>query len=167
MYNTEFRILIIICLFALVFSLQSKLIISAPPWLLVCHHWISWWRLMQTNTESSWRQRGNCCCEVLGNEKKIMFSNFDKWISPLGWSDNEDSYVVSFHLRVKHCEKLLENLAFCHNSNSSHLIFCVAITCGNPGEILNGYYKAPNKTVGNRITFYCDFGWVFNIKINE
>ncbi|XP_078098086.1 sushi, von Willebrand factor type A, EGF and pentraxin domain-containing protein 1-like [Mustelus asterias] len=35
---------------------------------------------------------------------------------------------------------------------------CEPITCGNPGEILNGYYKAPNKTVGNRVTFYCDFG---------
>ncbi|XP_072336371.1 sushi, von Willebrand factor type A, EGF and pentraxin domain-containing protein 1-like [Scyliorhinus torazame] len=35
---------------------------------------------------------------------------------------------------------------------------CQPITCGNPGEILNGYYKAPNKTVGNKVTFYCDFG---------
>ncbi|XP_043572603.1 sushi, von Willebrand factor type A, EGF and pentraxin domain-containing protein 1-like isoform X3 [Chiloscyllium plagiosum] len=36
---------------------------------------------------------------------------------------------------------------------------CESITCGNPGEILHGYYNAPNKTVGNNVTFYCDFGY--------
>ncbi|XP_048409358.2 sushi, von Willebrand factor type A, EGF and pentraxin domain-containing protein 1-like [Stegostoma tigrinum] len=36
---------------------------------------------------------------------------------------------------------------------------CEPITCGNPGEILHGYYNAPNKTVGSRVTFYCDVGY--------
>ncbi|XP_072338026.1 sushi, von Willebrand factor type A, EGF and pentraxin domain-containing protein 1-like [Scyliorhinus torazame] len=35
---------------------------------------------------------------------------------------------------------------------------CEPITCGNPGAIANGYYKAPNWTVGNNVTFYCDVG---------
>ncbi|GCC45409.1 hypothetical protein chiPu_0029208, partial [Chiloscyllium punctatum] len=33
------------------------------------------------------------------------------------------------------------------------------ITCGSPGEILNGYYNAPNKTVGSKVIFYCDIGF--------
>ncbi|GCC16351.1 hypothetical protein chiPu_0022566, partial [Chiloscyllium punctatum] len=33
------------------------------------------------------------------------------------------------------------------------------ITCGNPGEILNGHYTTPNETVGNKVFFYCDFGY--------
>ncbi|GCC21153.1 hypothetical protein chiPu_0019620 [Chiloscyllium punctatum] len=36
---------------------------------------------------------------------------------------------------------------------------CEPITCGNPGEIQNGYYSAPNKTIGSKVTFYCDIGY--------
>ncbi|XP_067913345.1 sushi, von Willebrand factor type A, EGF and pentraxin domain-containing protein 1-like isoform X3 [Heterodontus francisci] len=35
---------------------------------------------------------------------------------------------------------------------------CEPINCGHPGDIVNGYYKAPNTTVGNKVTFYCDIG---------
>ncbi|GCC41605.1 hypothetical protein chiPu_0025835, partial [Chiloscyllium punctatum] len=35
---------------------------------------------------------------------------------------------------------------------------CEPITCGNPGEILNGHYRISNETVGNKVFFYCDFG---------
>ncbi|XP_038676922.1 membrane cofactor protein-like isoform X2 [Scyliorhinus canicula] len=36
---------------------------------------------------------------------------------------------------------------------------CEAISCGNPGELLNGYYDAPSATFGSRATFYCDIGF--------
>ncbi|XP_043572634.1 C4b-binding protein beta chain-like isoform X2 [Chiloscyllium plagiosum] len=31
--------------------------------------------------------------------------------------------------------------------------------CGNPGEILNGYYMADATTLGSKTTFYCDQGY--------
>ncbi|XP_072335929.1 membrane cofactor protein-like [Scyliorhinus torazame] len=38
-------------------------------------------------------------------------------------------------------------------------ITCEAISCGNPGDLLNGYYDAPSATFGSRATFYCDVGY--------
>ncbi|XP_048467789.1 C4b-binding protein alpha chain-like [Rhincodon typus] len=34
-----------------------------------------------------------------------------------------------------------------------------AITCGNPGEILNGYYNASNAEFGSTVSFYCNTGF--------
>ncbi|XP_067863579.1 complement receptor type 2-like [Heptranchias perlo] len=36
---------------------------------------------------------------------------------------------------------------------------CIPRSCGNPGEILNGYYEAPSVEFGNKATFYCDHGY--------
>ncbi|XP_067863615.1 C4b-binding protein alpha chain-like isoform X2 [Heptranchias perlo] len=36
---------------------------------------------------------------------------------------------------------------------------CEPKNCGNPGEILNGYYNASSTTFGNKATFYCDEGY--------
>ncbi|XP_078393513.1 complement component receptor 1-like protein [Cetorhinus maximus] len=36
---------------------------------------------------------------------------------------------------------------------------CEPKNCGNPGEMQNGYYIAPNTTFGSRVTFYCDEGY--------
>ncbi|XP_067863592.1 sushi, von Willebrand factor type A, EGF and pentraxin domain-containing protein 1-like isoform X2 [Heptranchias perlo] len=38
-------------------------------------------------------------------------------------------------------------------------VICEPMNCANPGEILKGYYEAPNITVGNKVTFYCDEGY--------
>ncbi|XP_048467785.1 zona pellucida sperm-binding protein 3 receptor-like [Rhincodon typus] len=38
---------------------------------------------------------------------------------------------------------------------------CEPINCGNPGEILNGYYNASDTTLGSRAYFYCN-NW-FNL----
>uniref|UniRef100_UPI00398E86A5 C4b-binding protein alpha chain-like n=1 Tax=Pristiophorus japonicus TaxID=55135 RepID=UPI00398E86A5 len=37
---------------------------------------------------------------------------------------------------------------------------CEPKNCGNPGEILNGYYTAPDTTFGNKATFYCNVGYL-------
>ncbi|XP_072336360.1 zona pellucida sperm-binding protein 3 receptor-like isoform X2 [Scyliorhinus torazame] len=37
---------------------------------------------------------------------------------------------------------------------------CEPRNCGNPGEILNGYYTAPNTTFGSIVTFSCDKGYI-------
>ncbi|XP_020380223.2 membrane cofactor protein-like [Rhincodon typus] len=36
---------------------------------------------------------------------------------------------------------------------------CEPINCGNPGEILNGYYEADATTLGSKAVFYCDSGY--------
>ncbi|XP_048449807.1 complement decay-accelerating factor transmembrane isoform-like isoform X2 [Rhincodon typus] len=36
---------------------------------------------------------------------------------------------------------------------------CEPINCGNPGEILNGYYNVSDTTFGNKAYFYCDKGF--------
>ncbi|XP_041052225.1 membrane cofactor protein-like isoform X1 [Carcharodon carcharias] len=36
---------------------------------------------------------------------------------------------------------------------------CEPRNCGNPGKILNGYYKVPYATFGSIVTFYCDTGY--------
>ncbi|XP_060701088.1 sushi, von Willebrand factor type A, EGF and pentraxin domain-containing protein 1-like [Hemiscyllium ocellatum] len=36
---------------------------------------------------------------------------------------------------------------------------CEPINCGSPGEILNGYFDAPDSTFGNKVIFYCDKGF--------
>ncbi|XP_067863604.1 C4b-binding protein alpha chain-like isoform X3 [Heptranchias perlo] len=36
---------------------------------------------------------------------------------------------------------------------------CEPRNCGNPGEILNGYYEATSTTFGSKATFYCDTGY--------
>ncbi|XP_048409352.1 sushi, von Willebrand factor type A, EGF and pentraxin domain-containing protein 1-like isoform X2 [Stegostoma tigrinum] len=36
---------------------------------------------------------------------------------------------------------------------------CEPITCGNPGEILNGYYNATSAEFGSRVSFYCNSGF--------
>ncbi|XP_067913341.1 zona pellucida sperm-binding protein 3 receptor-like isoform X2 [Heterodontus francisci] len=36
---------------------------------------------------------------------------------------------------------------------------CEPRNCGNPGEILNGYYEAPNTTFGSKVTFHCKTGY--------
>ncbi|XP_059509373.1 membrane cofactor protein-like isoform X2 [Stegostoma tigrinum] len=36
---------------------------------------------------------------------------------------------------------------------------CEPRNCGNPGEILNGYYEADATTFGNKVVFYCDNGY--------
>ncbi|XP_038675537.1 C4b-binding protein alpha chain-like [Scyliorhinus canicula] len=35
---------------------------------------------------------------------------------------------------------------------------CEPRHCGNPGEILNGYFSAPDDSLGNKAVFYCDKG---------
>ncbi|XP_067863939.1 C4b-binding protein alpha chain-like [Heptranchias perlo] len=37
---------------------------------------------------------------------------------------------------------------------------CGPINCGNPGEILNGYYEAAQTTFGHEASFYCDEGYL-------
>ncbi|XP_078098084.1 sushi, von Willebrand factor type A, EGF and pentraxin domain-containing protein 1-like [Mustelus asterias] len=44
---------------------------------------------------------------------------------------------------------------------------CEPRNCGNPGEILNGYYIAPDTTLGSRVTFYCDEGYNMVGKANR
>ncbi|XP_067863594.1 C4b-binding protein-like [Heptranchias perlo] len=36
---------------------------------------------------------------------------------------------------------------------------CEPRNCGNPGEILNGYYEASNSTFGSKVTFHCNTGY--------
>ncbi|XP_038675668.1 CUB and sushi domain-containing protein 3-like isoform X3 [Scyliorhinus canicula] len=36
---------------------------------------------------------------------------------------------------------------------------CKPKNCGNPGEILNGYYEAPNTTFETKASFYCNAGY--------
>ncbi|XP_072336372.1 zona pellucida sperm-binding protein 3 receptor-like isoform X1 [Scyliorhinus torazame] len=36
---------------------------------------------------------------------------------------------------------------------------CKPRDCGNPGEILNGYYETPNTTFETKATFYCNAGY--------
>ncbi|XP_043572593.1 complement decay-accelerating factor-like isoform X2 [Chiloscyllium plagiosum] len=36
---------------------------------------------------------------------------------------------------------------------------CEKISCGNPGEIQDGYYEASDVTFGSKATFYCDPGY--------
>ncbi|XP_078098380.1 C4b-binding protein-like isoform X3 [Mustelus asterias] len=36
---------------------------------------------------------------------------------------------------------------------------CKPRDCGNPGEILDGYYEAPSTTFGTKATFYCNPGY--------
>ncbi|XP_078403913.1 C4b-binding protein alpha chain-like [Cetorhinus maximus] len=36
---------------------------------------------------------------------------------------------------------------------------CEPRNCGNPGEILNGYFNATSTTFGEQVTFYCDAGY--------
>ncbi|XP_060701420.1 membrane cofactor protein-like isoform X2 [Hemiscyllium ocellatum] len=36
---------------------------------------------------------------------------------------------------------------------------CEPMNCGNPGEILNGYYNADATTLGNKAIFHCDEGY--------
>ncbi|GCC29462.1 hypothetical protein chiPu_0007904, partial [Chiloscyllium punctatum] len=36
---------------------------------------------------------------------------------------------------------------------------CEPINCGNPGEILNGYYNVSDTTFGNKVIFYCEKGF--------
>ncbi|XP_078098387.1 C4b-binding protein alpha chain-like isoform X2 [Mustelus asterias] len=36
---------------------------------------------------------------------------------------------------------------------------CKPRSCGNPGEILNGYYVAPSALFGSSVTFFCDNGY--------
>ncbi|XP_048449752.1 zona pellucida sperm-binding protein 3 receptor-like isoform X2 [Rhincodon typus] len=49
---------------------------------------------------------------------------------------------------------------------------CEPINCGNPGEILNGYYNVSDTTFGNKAYFYCDKGlgsieWLYDLKIPD
>ncbi|XP_072336380.1 C4b-binding protein alpha chain-like [Scyliorhinus torazame] len=37
---------------------------------------------------------------------------------------------------------------------------CEPKSCGNPGELLNGYYEAGSVTFGNTATFYCNRGYI-------
>ncbi|XP_038675755.1 C4b-binding protein alpha chain-like isoform X2 [Scyliorhinus canicula] len=53
-------------------------------------------------------------------------------------------------------------VVFCReNSTWSPLrAVCEPKNCGNPGEILNGYYDAPNTTLGSKAAFYCYEGYI-------
>ncbi|XP_041051870.1 sushi, von Willebrand factor type A, EGF and pentraxin domain-containing protein 1-like isoform X2 [Carcharodon carcharias] len=37
---------------------------------------------------------------------------------------------------------------------------CEPRSCDNPGDILNGYYNASSTTLGSRVTFYCNEGYI-------
>ncbi|XP_043572636.1 C4b-binding protein-like isoform X1 [Chiloscyllium plagiosum] len=44
---------------------------------------------------------------------------------------------------------------------------CKPISCGNPGEILNGYYNASSAEFGSRVSFYCNPGFKLIGNINR
>ncbi|XP_078402691.1 membrane cofactor protein-like [Cetorhinus maximus] len=39
------------------------------------------------------------------------------------------------------------------------LMTCEPRNCGNPGEIINGYYETNDATLGSKVIFYCDPGY--------
>ncbi|XP_067913810.1 zona pellucida sperm-binding protein 3 receptor-like [Heterodontus francisci] len=87
-----------------------------------------------------------------------------------GSPNDEFISQTSFPVGTNITYKCYEGYVF--QEGSSRLITCMANStwsplravcepknCGNPGELLNGYFVAMDTTFGNNATFYCDEGY--------